>query len=42
MNSVVDLSLGDVFGQAKVSNLYQEVIFHQDVAGSQISMHIAL
>ncbi len=33
-DTIVDLAFWDVFRQAKVSNLYQTVIFHQDISGS--------
>lgn len=40
--TVVDFALRDVFRQAKVSDLHQAIIFHQDVAGSQVSMDVSL
>lgn len=33
-DTIVDIAFRDVFRQAKVSNLYQIVIFHQDITGS--------
>lgn len=41
-DTIVDFTFRDVFGQAKVSDLYQTVIFYQYIASSQVSMDVSL
>lgn len=40
-DAVVELAFREGFSQAEVSDLHPSVIFHQDIAGSEVSMDVS-